>query len=173
MCSDPARTHPLHIQHTHSHTHRASTETSVLIPSPRLCLSAHLPVFSSLSPPPSTLPSHFHTLLPEKLTCIFLFFLKILYTLHLGRLARVINVFPRRGSLPVRAVSGGSSLSPGMELTASVPSDLSHPSSLPLPSPADWGCCCMWVGGVELPALGSVTKRFSAACACYCLVSWQ
>lgn len=69
----------------------------------------------------------------------------------------------------MRAVSGGSSLSPGMKLTASVPSDLSHPSSFPLLSPADWGCCCMWVGGVELPALGSITKRFSRAC--YLLLS--
>lgn len=78
MCSDPARPHPLHIQHTL----RASAETS-LIPSSCLCLSAHLPVFRSLSPPPSTLS---HSLWEAKFFFFVLF--KILYTLRLGRLAR-------------------------------------------------------------------------------------
>lgn len=45
---------PLRIQHTL----RASAETPALIPSSWLCLSAHLPVFRSLSPPS---PPHIFT----------------------------------------------------------------------------------------------------------------
>lgn len=82
MCSDPARLHPLHIQHTL----RASAETSALIPSSWFCLSAHLSVFRSFPPPPTTLPPFSHTP-PREDNLKFSVLFQILYTLRLGRLA--------------------------------------------------------------------------------------
>lgn len=60
-------------------------------------------------------------------------FLFLCFSLHFKNtlcVGRSECCYPHRSFLPPRFVPGGSSLSLGMKLTARVPSDLSHPSSL-------------------------------------------
>lgn len=133
MCSDPARL----IRCTSStlpqppqRLPRSSPHPGYVCPP--ICVSSN-----HSSPPPFTLPFfYFHIPQAKEITFFVPLFLKS-FTYSTSADYRVVKVFPHLSSLPVRTVSGGSSLSPGMKLTVRVSADLSHPSSHPLPSPAD------------------------------------